>query len=190
MQQQIRVRQTGVLKGNGYLFGNIALVRGVTDGTSSSNAIARVQTTIGNLHKCTQCKGVLWHECVTISLLAKMVKDVTTWQASFGRAPLKAITISSGLSMDCTYLLSCSGLPDPTTTNPFLTLLNSLKVPIVFIDAYMLGINSDLDQPNSESSAKYYSRATTLPHFTDVFPSLLPLAVRETLMKPNMDDLA
>jgi hypothetical protein len=189
-KEHTNVQQVGVFKGNGYLFDNVALVRGVTDGSSSTNAISRVQLAIKNHTRQMQTSGIIWHECTVISLLASMVKNVAQWQASFGSAPLRAVAISSGLSMDRTNVRIGSGLPGQATTSPFLALMRSLNIPIVFIDAYMLGIHSRLDLHTQSSSDKYYSRAATLPRFTEVFPILLPPAMYDSCIKKNMDDLA
>jgi hypothetical protein len=92
--------------------------------------------------------------------------------------------------MDRSELRTCSGLSNPETTTSFLAQMASIKVPILFVDAYMLGTNSHLDLKADSSSNRYHHRSTLLPDFNQAFPCLLPAATYEPIMKTNMDDLA
>lgn len=195
VQRHIAAPQTGIFKGSGYVWSNLVLVRGVTDGASSSNAMSRVQTSLEKLVKQTGARNVVWHECSSISLLTSLTKDVKHWQFSFGKAPLKSVTISNGLSMDKGTVRIGTGLPDANTTKTFLTSMASLKISVVLVDAYMMGIKahlqlSDLVKGSERMSTRYQDRSTFLPGFNELFPCLLPHAAYENIMKANMDDLA
>lgn len=195
VKQHISTPQMGIFKGSGYIWNDIILLRGPTDGMSTKNAMERVQTALHKLVKQTRTTGVIWHECSTISLLASMVRDVKHWQTSFGKAPLKAVVISSGLSMDKTHLRISSGLPDADTTKSFLSITSSLKIAVIFVDPFMMSIKrhlvfEDLVKGPEHMSTRYHNRSTLLPGFNELFPCLLPPSTYEDIMKTNMDDLA
>ena len=195
IKQHVRHAETGVSRvifdGSGYVFSKrVVLIRGVTQGSGHSNAIKRIQTSLQILAKENSLSGAIWHECVSISLLNVLVNNVQHWQKAFGRSPLAAVVVANGLSMDRDDLRACTALPDKATTSSFLGQLGSLGIPVLFVDAFMLGITSRLDHQASSLTERYYHRSTFLPSFNENFPCLVPSAVYQPLLKSNMDSLA
>lgn len=184
-----------IFGGAGFLFDNVAVIRGVTDKHSTSNAVARVENTVKNLIRRTQCNGLIWHECATIFLLNQMIQDMKQWRSTFKSNPLKAVSITGGLTMGISdgalRIPPRPVLPDKATTEAFFGKMKSMKIPVVLVDDYLLGIRTDLNKATSPTKvAQWYSHSTALPLFTSAWPFLIPPAASEPVLKEYMEDLA
>lgn len=135
--------------GAAYLFGknfNVVVVRGLaTDNLEHfSSAVSRLGQATKNTMSGVKAKGIVWHECATINLLARTLQARNIRPEYF-----KAIVCTSGLAFDVDDK-SCTvnfGFEDGGARGALLSNLEKTRIPLILLNPSSLGKSSPFSIP-------------------------------------------
>lgn len=177
--------------GSVYLFGrdsNIVVVRGLsTDNLGYfKSAVSRLGQAIQNTLSGVKAKGIVWHECTTVTLLARTLQERNVRPEYF-----KAILCTSGLSFDNRTCTVGFGFKDEGARGALLSNLEKTRIPLILLDPSSVGHPPTTTQTSTLNMKDTWNPVTShLPYFSNQWPRLLPIESWRPLLGQGMDVLA
>ncbi|QDS76663.1 hypothetical protein FKW77_000090 [Venturia effusa] len=177
--------------GAAYLFGknlNVVVIKGLAmdDLGHFKSASSRLGQAIKNTMIGTKAQGIVWHECATISLLARTLQE-----QDIQSDHLKAIVCTSGLSFDHKSCNVNFGFEDEGARTALILNLEKTRIPLIILDPGTIGHQPTTVQSSTLNVKDVWHPLTShLPYFSCHWPSLLPIESWRPLLGQGFDILA
>ncbi|TID19890.1 hypothetical protein E2P81_ATG07187 [Venturia nashicola] len=177
--------------GAAYLFGkdfNVVVVKGLSTNNLGyfKSAVCRLGQAIKAIASDFKAEGIVWHECATITLLARILQERNIRPEYF-----KAIVCTSGLTFDDKTCTASFGFKDGGASGALMSNLEKTRIPIIFVDSSCLGHPSTTTQTSTLNMNDAWNPfASHLPYFSNHWPRLFPITSWRPLLGQGMDALA
>ncbi|KAE9974847.1 hypothetical protein BLS_006836 [Venturia inaequalis] len=176
--------------GAAYLFGteaNVVVVRGLARNNLEhfKSAVSRLGQAITNTMSGVKAKGIVWHECATITLLARTLQERNVRTEYF-----KAILCTSGLTFHDKTCTVGFGFKDEGARGALLNNLEKTGIPLILLDPSSVGHMPTTVQTSTLNMKDAWNPfASHLPYFSNQWPRLLPIDSWRPLLGQGMDVL-